>query len=194
MKDVIRNCLCKEAETLFSLVENVDDKYVQIASLFAQCKGKLVFTGVGKSFLVGKKIASSFTSLGIKSIALDPLSMLHGDIGLLAKEDILVCLSKSGETDVLLDLVLYIKKSGIPIVSILGTFRSSIYKESDYCIVVECKEAGPFGIVPTTSATAMMVIGDALLCAVVNLRGITLADLKKNHPGGAIGKNIKSGV
>lgn len=191
MKDIIKECLRREAEALTLLVGKVDEEYVKIANLFAMCKGNLVFTGVGKSLQVGEKIASSFVSLGIKSIALDPLSMLHGDIGIFDKDDIFVCLSKSGETDILLDVVKCVKNNyQIPIVSVTGSYMSTLFRLSDYSIIVECEEAGPFNIVPTTSTTVMMAVGDALLCAVVNLKGITIDELKKNHPGGAIGKKI----
>lgn len=191
MKDIIKECLRQEAETLSSLISMVDDEYVRIASLFAHCGGKLVFTGVGKSLQVAEKITSSFVSLGIKSISLDPLSMLHGDIGILDKDDVFICMSKSGETEILLDVVKCVKNNyQIPIVSISGSYMSTLYRFSDYAIVIECEESGPFNIVPTTSTTAMMAIGDALLCAVVNLKGITIDELRKNHPGGSIGKKI----
>lgn len=191
MKNVIKECLNKEAQALRSLIDTVDDEYVKIVTLFAHCEGKLVITGVGKSLLVGKKIAASFVSLGIKAIALSPLSMMHGDIGLLDKKDILVCFSKSGETKILCNIIEWVKMHiKIPVVSILGTALSTIYKESNHCIVIDCEEADPFNIVPTTSTTAMMAIGDALLCAVVKLKGITLDELKKNHPGGSIGEKM----
>ncbi len=195
MKEIIKECFRKEAETLASLIGKVDDEYVKIVSLFAQCKGKLIFTGVGKSLQVAKKIASSFVSLGIKSIALDPLSMLHGDIGFLDKDDIFICLSKSGETDILLDVVNYVKETfRIPIISISASYMSTLFKSSDYSIIVECEESGPFNIVPTTSTTVMMAIGDALLSAVVNVKGITIDELRKNHPSGDIGKKITKDI
>ena len=128
MKNVIKECLNKEAQALRSLIDTVDDEYVKIVTLFAHCEGKLVITGVGKSLLVGKKIAASFVSLGIKAIALSPLSMMHGDIGLLDKKDILVCFSKSGETKILCNIIEWVKMHiKIPVVSILGTALSTIY-------------------------------------------------------------------
>ena len=134
MKNVIKECLNKEAQALRSLIDTVDDEYVKIVTLFAHCEGKLVITGVGKSLLVGKKIAASFVSLGIKAIALSPLSMMHGDIGLLDKKDILVCFSKSGETKILCNIIEWVKMHiKIPVVSILGTALSTIYKESNNC-------------------------------------------------------------
>lgn len=190
MINIIKKCLSDEAQALLLLADRVEDEYFQVAKIFAQCKGKIIFTGVGKSLIISEKIAASFTSLGITSISLNPLSMLHGDIGFFSQDDILVCLSKSGETDILLDVVNYIRSLNIQVVSLIGNSESSLYKFSDYSIIIETDEAGPFGLVPTTSTTAMMAVGDALLCAVVRLRGITMEELKKNHPGGAIGRSF----
>ena len=113
MIDILKECLRKEAEALIEVSQNIDESFIEFAEDIAECKGKIFFTGVGKSFLVASKIAETFSSIGISSIPLNPLSILHGDLGALNKNDIVIALSNSGETDILKDAWRYIHSAGI---------------------------------------------------------------------------------
>lgn len=186
----IKQCLLEEAEALKTLVNQVDESYFDVLKLISNCKGKCCFTGVGKSFIVASKIASSFCSLGYCSIAIDPLRLLHGDLGALSKDDIVFALSNSGETEILLQALKLVSGMGLKIISMTGNANSSLAKMSNSHILVETKEAGPFGLVPSTSTTVMMAMGDALLCGFVEMKGLTIDSFREFHPGGNLGKRM----
>ena len=187
---VIKQCLREESDALQAIAEQIDESYLDVLNLISTCSGKCCFTGVGKSFIVASKIASSFCSLGICSIAIDPLRLLHGDLGSLSKDDIVFALSNSGETKILLQAMRHIARMKIKIISMTGSTNSTLAQLSNCHILVETKEAGPFGLVPSTSTTAMMAIGDALLCGLVERNKITIERFKEFHPGGIIGKKM----
>ena len=189
MLDIIRKCLLEEAKALTEISQNIDDSYIAFAQMIADCKGKIFFTGVGKSFIVASKIAGTFSSIGISSIPLNPLPMLHGDLGILDKDDIVIALSNSGETDILKEVLDCIRKSEIKTLAITGNNASSIAQASEVSIEVNTCECGPFGLVPTTSTTAMMAVGDALACALVAIKGLTVEDFYRNHPEGVLSKH-----
>lgn len=186
----IKKCLLEEAEAIKELVERVDESYLGVLNIISNCSGKCCFTGVGKSFIVASKIASSFCSLGICSIAIDPLRLLHGDLGSLSKDDIVFALSNSGETEILLQVMRLVAGMDLKIISMTGNANSSLAKMSDCHIWVETTEAGPFGLVPSTSTTAMMAVGDALLSGLVEKEQITIERFREFHPGGALGKKM----
>ena len=186
----IKKCLLEEAEAIKELVERVDESYLGVLNIISNCSGKCCFTGVGKSFIVASKIASSFCSLGICSIAIDPLRLLHGDLGSLSKDDIVFALSNSGETEILLQVMKLVAGMDLKIISMTGNANSSLAKMSDCHILVETTEAGPFGLVPSTSTTAMMAVGDALLSGLVEKEQITIERFREFHPGGALGKKM----
>lgn len=188
--EAIKRCLLEEAETLKALAEQVDEPYEKALNLISNCSGKCCFTGVGKSFIVASKIASSFCSIGNCSIAIDPLRLLHGDLGALSKDDIVFALSNSGETEILLQALELVAGMELKIISMTGNVNSSIAKMSNCHILVETTEAGPFGLVPSTSTTAMMAMGDALLCGFVEMKGITIDRFRVFHPGGNLGKRM----
>ena len=186
----IKKCLLEEAEAIKELVERVDESYLGVLNIISNCSGKCCFTGVGKSFIVASKIASSFCSLGICSIAIDPLRLLHGDLGFLSKDDIVFALSNSGETEILLQVMRLVAGMDLKIISMTGNANSSLAKMSDCHILVETTEAGPFGLVPSTSTTAMMAVGDALLSGLVEKEKITIERFREFHPDGALGKKM----
>lgn len=187
----IRKCLLEEAETVKTIAEQVDESYIDVLNLISNCSGKCCFTGVGKSFIVASKIASSFCSLGVCSIAIDPLRLLHGDLGSLSKDDIVFALSNSGETEILLQAMKLVTGMNLKIISMTGNANSSLAKMSDCHILVETTEAGPFGLVPSTSTTVMMAVGDALLSGLVEKEHITIERFKEYHPGGTLGKRMR---
>lgn len=187
----IQECLHEEADALKAASEKVDGSYLKALNLISSCSGKCCFTGVGKSFIVASKIASSFCSIGYCSIAIDPLRLLHGDLGALSKDDIVFALSNSGETKILLQALSLIDRMDVKIISMTGNSNSSLAKMSNCHILVETTEAGPFGLVPSTSTTAMMAMGDALLCGYVEMNGITIDSFREFHPGGTIGEKLQ---
>ncbi len=191
MRDLIqtmKECLYKEAQTIKDTLESIDESSIDFAMEISQCTGKVVFTGVGKSFIVASKIAGTLSSIGVSSIAVNPLSMLHGDLGFFDSEDLLVALSNSGETEILLEFMKCVRKKGVGLLSITGNKSSNLAKGSKVTIEIKTKEAGPFGLVPTSSTTAMMAYGDALACALVELKGATIEDFFNNHPEGELSR------
>ena len=188
MLDIIKKCLIEEANALTEISQNLDDSFIAFAYKISECKGKIFFTGVGKSLIVASKIAGTFSSIGIPSIPLNPLPMLHGDLGALDKNDIVIILSNSGETDILKEVLKCTGKSGIKTLAITGNKASSIAQASEASIEVKTQECGPFGLVPTTSTTAMMAVGDALACVLVEIKGLTVEDFYRNHPEGTLSK------
>jgi arabinose-5-phosphate isomerase len=188
MIDILKECLRKEAEALIEVSQNIDESFIEFSEEIAECKGKIFFTGVGKSFLVGSKIAGTFSSIGISSIPLNPLSILHGDLGALNENDIVIALSNSGETDILKDALKCIHSLGVKTLAITGNKASSIARMAVKSIEVKTTECGPFGLVPSSSTTAMMAMGDAIACLLINLKRLTIDDFYKNHPGGELSK------
>lgn len=153
--------------------------------------GLVVVSGVGKSLHVAEKMSAVFASTGTRSIVLNPVQAMHGDLGMTAPRDMLIALSFSGESDELVKLVPAIRRHGLKIVSITGNADSALAKMSDVTLPVPCgAEACPFGMAPTTSAAATMVMGDALAMAMVELRRFTVEEYAGNHPAGAIGRAL----
>jgi arabinose-5-phosphate isomerase len=156
-----------------------------------KCQGLLVFTGVGKSGIIAEKIAMTLVSTGTKALYLPPVNFLHGDIGILTENDLLIFLSKSGETEELLNLVPHARRRRTPILSLVSNPRSRLAQASDLfvCLPVE-KELCPFGLAPTTSTTAQLLFGDALAVGLMAEKKITAEDFARSHPRGALGKKL----
>ncbi len=153
--------------------------------------GKIVFTGVGKSGYIGKKIAATMSSVGSPSIFMHPVEALHGDLGVMQKHDIVVALSYSGETDELLTTIKPAKRLGMKIISITASRTSSLGKLSDLVVEMPVSgEACPFNLAPTTTTTALLALGDALALVLLEVRGFTKEDYGRLHPGGAIGRMV----
>ena len=186
-----KECLTKESIALLSLASELDESYINFITAISACQGKYCFIGVGKSFIVARKIASSFCSLGYASFAIDPLCLLHGELGAIGKDDIVVAVSNSGETKILLDAINAIMTRNITIVSIVGNYSSSLAQISNHVIAIPTSEAGPFGLVPSTSTTVMMAMGDALLCGLAEMDGLTVNTFQSFHPDGHLGQIMK---
>lgn len=186
--DLMKKCLEKEAETLKNMADSISYESLEFAEAISECKGKIIFTGVGKSFIVANKISGTLSSIGISSIAINPLPMLHGDLGFLDSDDVVIALSNSGETDILIDVLKCVESLDVRILSITGNKSSTIAQMSYKSVEIKTDEAGPFGLVPTTSTTAMMAYGDALSCLLVELLGLTINDFYRNHPNGELSK------
>jgi arabinose-5-phosphate isomerase len=165
-----------------------DDAVETIADALAQ-RGKIVVVGIGKSGNVGQKIAATLTSTGSTSVVLNSVDALHGDLGIIADGDVVLALSYSGESDELLNLLPALKRFSAKIISLTGNLKSSLAKHSDVSLNVKVpREACPFNLAPTSSTTAMLVMGDALAMAVLQARGFKQKDYARLHPSGAIGR------
>ena len=141
--------------------------------------------------MVARKIASSFSSIGYSSIEVDPLRLLHGDLGFFSKDDLLIAISNSGETDSIVSALRYVKSLGVEIISITGNDASSVARMSSCHLTVRTHEAGAFGLVPSSSTTAVMALGDALLCGLIKRDRLSVSVFHRYHPGGELGHSEK---
>lgn len=189
---MIKALLEKQKDYLLHFFDHVDiHKIEEILKHILACQGNVILTGVGKSSLIAKKIAMTWISTGTKAIFLDAMNALHGDIGIISKEDLLICFSKSGETQEILDLFPFVKKRGAKIISIVSNDNSSISKKSDYFISLPLKkELCPFNLAPTTSTQIQLIFGDVVAVALMMEKKFNLQDFAKNHPAGNIGKKV----
>ncbi len=180
-----------EAETLQNLSNAIDDTFVDCVQHIYQENGRLVVTGIGKSAIVAQKIVATFNSTGTPSIFMHAADAIHGDIGMIQTNDIVLCISKSGESPEIKVLVPLIKNLGNTILSFSSNKESYLAKRADYSIYIPvAKEADPNNLAPTASAVAQMAMGDALATSLLSLRGFTTEDFAQFHPGGALGKSL----
>jgi arabinose-5-phosphate isomerase len=163
----------------------------RVIEILSRCAGKIVVLGVGKSGIIGQKIAATMTSSGTAAVYLHPSDALHGGLGIVNPDDVVLMLSNSGETDELLRLVPYLKRRRVPLVAILGKVRSSIAQSSDAVIDASVdQEACPLNLAPTASTTVALAIGDALAMTLMRSKGLTEDDFASNHPAGQLGKRL----
>ena len=182
-----------ESEALAKLSNSLDHKFVEAVKLISNQNGKIIISGVGKSGNIAAKIAASFTSTGIPAIFLNPVDASHGDMGIIDKNDVLMILSNSGESHELADLINFSKKKKIKIISITSTHKSLLSKNSDINLILPSHiEADKLQIIPTTSTTMALALGDALCCSVLSLRKFDKKSFSELHPGGKIGKKLKT--
>jgi arabinose-5-phosphate isomerase len=186
-----RNVFKKEIETLNYIKDNLNESFIELVELIQETKGRVIITGMGKAGHIGKKVSATMSSLGIISFFLHPAEGLHGDLGIVSSEDIIIVFSKSGETDEVLGLIPSIKNIGAKIVSITCRETSSLSDESDLKIMLPIlEEASAYQLAPTTSTTAMLVFGDALAIVLSKLKGFTPDDFAVFHPSGSLGKKL----
>lgn len=189
--DMAKRVLRAEADAIAEAERNLSGGFVKAVEMVLNCKGKIVIVGIGKSGLVGRKIVSTFVSTGTPAYFLHPAEGVHGDLGILSKDDLVIAISKSGSSNELLEILPVIKRLGIPLISITSNSSSTLADKSDIVIDIgEVKEACPMGLVPTSSTAATMAVGDALAVVVFTLRGFKEEDLALVHPGGAIGRKL----
>ena len=182
-----------ESVALSKLSRSLDKNFVKAVELISQQNGKLIISGVGKSGNIAAKIAASFTSTGIPAIYLNPVDASHGDMGIIEKKDILIILSNSGESHELSDLINFCKKKKLKIISITAKNKSLLSKNSDINLILPLhKEADKLQTIPTTSTTMSLALGDALCCSVLSLREFDKKSFSELHPGGKIGKKLKT--
>jgi arabinose-5-phosphate isomerase len=182
-----------EANAISKLSKKLDNEFYKAVNLIISLKGKLIISGVGKSGNIAAKLAASFTSTGVPSVFLNPVDASHGDMGIINKEDVLIALSNSGESHELSDLLDFAKKRQIKIISITSNRNSLLSNNSDIILLLpKHKEADKLNIIPTTSTTLSLSLGDALCCSVLDIRNFDKKSFKELHPGGKIGKKLKT--
>ena len=193
IKKVGQEVIKLESLALSKLSKSLDKDFVRAVELISQLNGKIIISGVGKSGNIAGKIAASFTSTGIPAIYLNPVDASHGDMGIVEKNDVLIILSNSGESHELTDLINFCKKKKIKIISITSSNKSLLSKNSDINLMLPSHiEADKLQIIPTTSTTMSLALGDALCCSVLSLRKFDKKSFKELHPGGKIGKKLKT--
>ncbi len=189
--DTIKKAIDIEKEAVIDLSQRVGREFVEAVELIHASKGRLICSGVGKSGLIAKKIASTMSSIGVPSIFVHPTDAIHGDLGMITKDDIALLLSYSGKTEELLFLLPLLKRFGVPIISVVGNINSELAKRSNVVLDASIKkEASPIKLVPTSSTTVSLVIGDALAAGLIVKNNFKEEDFAVLHPGGSIGKKL----
>ncbi len=187
-----RRILRTEAESILALGSKLDDGFAKLVRMLLAVKGKVVVCGVGKSGIIGAKIAATLSSTGTPAVFLDPLNPLHGDLGGVGKGDVLLCLSNSGESVELINVIQYARPLGAKVVALTGNRGSSLALKADLSVEVGVeREACPFGLAPTASTTAMLAFGDALAMTLASAKRFSRADFAARHPGGRLGQRLK---
>ncbi len=189
--DFARDIIRSEAKSVLALADQLGPGFIAACDLIDACKGRVVLSGMGKSGFIAQKISATLASTGVPSMYLHPAEALHGDRGRLHGSDVVVALSNSGETEEIVRLLRPLKRLGIPVVALTGKKESTLSQASDAVLFIgELTEAGHIGLVPTTSTTTMLVLGDALAMVLSHRRGLTRADFARFHPGGKLGRDL----
>lgn len=184
-------CIKDEASSALALIEQLDDNFDNAVKLIYNCQGKVIVTGVGKSGNIGAKIAATLSSTGTPAFFVNPLDVYHGDLGVMTKDDVVLALSNSGQTDELLRFIPMVLHMKIPIIGMSANPASLLAKYSSAHITVRVeKEACPLNLAPTSSTTAALVMGDALAIALMQIRDFQPQDFAQFHPGGELGKRL----
>ena len=180
-----------ESKAISKMKESINDDFVNSVQLIFNSKGRLVITGIGKSAIIAQKIVATLNSTGTPSIFMHAADAIHGDLGNIQKDDVVISISKSGDTPEIAALIPLLKSFGNKLIAITGNINSALGKQADYVLntFVE-KEACPNNLAPTTSTTAQLAMGDAVAVALLEMRGFGSADFAKYHPGGALGKKL----
>ncbi|MBQ8711362.1 MAG: KpsF/GutQ family sugar-phosphate isomerase [Prevotella sp.] len=184
-------CIKDEAEALMELIPKMSEDFDRAVELMFRCHGKIIVTGVGKSGHVGAKIAATLSSTGTPSFFINPLDVFHGDLGVMTSDDVVLAISNSGQTDELLRFIPMVLQMEIPIIAMTGNPESLLAKYASCHLNVNVRhEADPMNLAPTSSATAQMVMGDALAVALIKKRNFQPQDFAQFHPGGELGKRL----
>ena len=180
-----------ESDALLNLQQYIDDDFVRCLEVILNSKGRVVVTGIGKSAIIAQKIVATLNSTGTPAIYMHAADAIHGDLGIIQHDDVVICISKSGNTPEISVLIPFLKQSGTPLIALVGNTQSFLASEADY--VLNCsvdKEACPNNLAPTCSSTAQLALGDALASCLIELRGFTSNDFARFHPGGILGKRL----
>ena len=180
-----------EAKAISDLASRLDHRFEEAVDLLCGCQGKVVVTGMGKSGLIGRKVEATLASTGTPAFFLHPAEAVHGDLGMVSRGDIVIAISNSGETEELIKIIPTFKRLGVPIICLTGKLKSTLAKNSEIVLDVGVKEeAGNLGIIPTSSTTAALAMGDAIAVALFEKRGLKEEDFQYFHPGGVLGKQL----
>jgi len=189
--DVARRVIRAEIRGLEGLAEALDDRFESAVTACAEVQGRIIVSGIGKSGHVGRKIAATLASTGTPAQFVHPVEASHGDLGMIGSDDLILALSNSGETSELADIVAYSRRFEIPLIAITGGAQSTLADAADIVLVLPpAAEACPMGLAPTTSATMMMTLGDALAIALLERKGFSSSDFRLFHPGGRLGRRL----
>lgn len=189
--DVANRVLDIESAAIKNLKGTLNKSFVEACEACGNCKGKIIVMGLGKSGHIADKIAATFASTGTPAFFIHPSEAIHGDLGMIDKEDVVLILSNSGETEEIVSLIPIIKKMGITIIALTGNKKSKLSNEANIHLNVEVKEeACPMNLAPTASTTAALAMGDAIAVALLEKKGFTKEDFAKSHPGGSLGKKL----
>lgn len=184
-----------EAEAMIAMSKRIDSTFSEVVKKILACKGRVIVCGIGKSGIVGRKISCTLASTGTPSFFMHPAEAFHGDLGMITKEDILLLISYSGETEEILKIIPFLKENGNCIVSMTGNANSTLANNSDYHLDISVeREACPLQMTPTTSAAAALVMGDALTVVLIKERNLKAEDLARFHPGGSLGRRLMTTV
>jgi arabinose-5-phosphate isomerase len=187
-----RKVLQTEADAILALIHRLDDRFEDAVRLLQECRGRVIVTGMGKSGIICRKIAATLSSTGTPALFLHPAEAIHGDLGVLQSNDVVVALSNSGETDELVRLLETIKRIGARLIAITGVAESTLNRAAD--VALDCRvseEACPMNLVPTASTTAALALGDALAMTLLVAKGFREEDFAHLHPGGTLGKRVR---
>ena len=186
-----KKTIIDESLAISKLADFVDESFAEAVQLIYNSKGRVIITGIGKSAIIANKIVATLNSTGTPSVFMHAADAIHGDLGLVLKEDVVICISKSGNTPEIKVLIPLLKKAKNTLIAITGNLKSMLAEQADFIFnsYVE-KEACPNNLAPTTSTTAQLVIGDALAVCLLEIRGFSSDDFAKYHPGGALGKKL----
>lgn len=191
MIDIAKKVLKTEAEAILGLIDKLDDRFDEAVGIIFKSRGKVVVTGMGKSGIIAKKIASTLASTGTPAFFMHPGEASHGDLGMVSSEDVVIAISNSGETDELVSLIPFLKRFNVNLISMTGNADSSLAKAADVSLDVSVREeACPLGVVPTASTTASLAMGDAVAVALLIKRGFNEQDFASFHPSGSLGKKL----
>jgi arabinose-5-phosphate isomerase len=193
--DLAREVLTIEAEGLTTLIAKLDNSFVQAVDLMFKAKGRVIVTGVGKSGIVARKLVATFNSTGTPALFLHPVEAMHGDLGMVSAQDVVLALSNSGETRELTILLPSLERLQAPLISMTGRPGSTLGRRSQVTIDTGVpREACPLGLAPTASTTAMLAMGDALAVVLLTRRGFQASDFRRFHPGGRLGERLSLAI
>lgn len=191
IKNIAREVLQNESQAVLQLTEFLDDSFEACVHAILAMKGRLVITGIGKSAIIANKIVATLNSTGTPALFMHAADAIHGDLGMIQKDDIVICISKSGNTPEIKVLVPLLKRRGSQLVALVSNTQSYLAKQADYILNATIgEEACPNNLAPTTSTTAHLALGDALAVCLLKMKGFTDRDFAELHPGGALGKQL----
>jgi arabinose-5-phosphate isomerase len=191
IKQIGRNTIQVELEAIKDLQLAVNDDFASVVLLILESAGRVVITGIGKSAIIANKIVSTLNSTGTPAVFMHAADAIHGDLGIIQEKDLVICLSKSGETPEIKVLIPLLKQHGNKLVALVGNTKSYLARTADFILDASVpKEACPYNLAPTASTTAQLIMGDALAVALLECRGFTPGDFARLHPGGALGKKL----